>query len=74
MKKEIKILGADYMKKLLNNIGQLLDIFEREEATYGFNKETEKIFMCDGQCYKCGRENSNGDCLSWVEVFNELED
>lgn len=57
------------MKKLLNNIGQLLDIFEREEATYGFNKETEEIFMCDGQCYKCGREGSNEECLSWAEIL-----
>ena len=62
------------MKKLLSNIGQLLDIFEREEeATYGFNKETEKIFMCDGQCYKCGRESSNEDCLGWAEVLENLK-
>ena len=36
------------MKKLLKSIGELLDIFEREGATYGFNKETEKIFICNG--------------------------
>lgn len=69
MKKEIKILGADKMKKLLNNIGQLLDILEREEATFGFNKETEEIFICDGQCYRCGREGSNEDCLDWAEIL-----
>lgn len=63
------------MKKLLKSIGELLDIFEREDATYGFNKETEKIFICDGQCNKCGRKSiNNEECLDWSEVLKDLED